>query len=122
MVQLQSTQINDLKHIDEIQSISPDDHACLEEIREVLAKYGLLSKFGVTLLHKHFDLEDNEILLETCDNLNRTLTARPVKIIGNTSPNLVETVWRFDGITGKSCSRYCPTTPTGKHYGYSEHD
>ena len=49
------------------------------ELRDVLKKYGALDRFGITLLHKHFEIADDEIILETTDVKKRTLFMRPVK-------------------------------------------
>jgi hypothetical protein len=54
------------------------DQSCLSAIREVLSKFGKLDRFGVMLLHKHFDISDHECLLEEVDLNQRTLTIRPV--------------------------------------------
>jgi hypothetical protein len=52
----------------------------LEEIRLVLAKHGCLGRFGVALLHSHFDLEDGEMMLETTDLEKREHWVRPVRL------------------------------------------
>lgn len=122
--QLRPVQINDLTHIKNIQKLSVDDEECLDELRRVLEKHNRLSKFGITLLHKHFDLNPDELLVESCDTNNKTLTAKPIKItdLKENRDGLIETIWRFDGINGKSCQRYCPVDSKGNHYGYKEHD
>lgn len=92
---------NVLPDISDVEPLSEHDRGCLEELRTVLARHGALDRFGVNLLHDHFSLDDDEILVETCDPGARTLTMRP----GRSAParpgdSLVETSWRFtDGGT-----------------------
>lgn len=59
--------------------IDDSDAACLEEIRLVLAKYGNLSRLGIALLHSHFQLAEDEMMLETTDVEQREHWVRPVK-------------------------------------------
>ena len=76
---MESMQWSTLKHITDVKPIGEDDAACLEEIRAVLEKHSCLERFGVTLLHSHFDLEDDEMMLETTDLEKREHWVRPVK-------------------------------------------
>lgn len=99
--------IQEMLDIDDVEPFSEErDGALFEELREVLSKHGALARFGVTLLHRHFELAPDERLVETCDAPTRTLTLRPFK--GELPPDsaLMETNWRFDP-TGKSPLRLC---------------
>jgi len=78
-VNVQPLQWNKLQDINAVRPIDETDAECLEEIRAVLQKYNCLSRFGISLLHSHFDLEDDEILLETTDVSKREHWVRPVK-------------------------------------------
>jgi hypothetical protein len=44
--------------------ITADDHACLDEVGSCLLGAKVQSRFGVTLLHTHFPIYDDEMLLE----------------------------------------------------------
>jgi hypothetical protein len=97
----------------DIAPLGESDRQCLEEIREVLARYERLDRFGLTLLHDHFPLEDNELLMETCDPGTRTLTILP-EVIDPTEQrySVVATNWRFsaergDVIAGLVCKVGC---------------
>lgn len=70
---------NTLKDIDDVKPIGDSDAACLEEIRKVLVEHNCLSRFGIALLHSHFDISDDELLLETTDVSKREHWVRPVK-------------------------------------------
>lgn len=108
-----------LPHIDDVAPFSEADQTCLDEIRAVLDRHGKIDRFGVCLLHKHFPIEDGEILVETCDEEERTLTLRPVNKDCLPAHSVVETVWRFDR-TGASaaCWKACVADgPAGTHRG-----
>lgn len=98
-------QWNKLDHIDDLESVTDSDIECMKEIEKTLNKYNCSSKFGVALLHKHFNLEDDEIFVETYDPASRTLTARPAKRSSLVENEYTETIWKLDnGIKAiKSC-------------------
>lgn len=76
---VESMQWSALTHIADMRPIDDDDASCLQEIHRVLAKHNCLERFGVALLHSHFDIEEDEILLETTDVEKREHWVRPVK-------------------------------------------
>lgn len=85
---------NDLPDVDAVTPLSDADLACLRDVREVLERHRRLQRFGVVLLHKHFELEADEILLETTSVRDRVQTIRPVKagdLAGDSE--LLETSW-----------------------------
>jgi hypothetical protein len=105
-----------LPNINEVEAISAADDACLSDLRAVLLKHNALSRFGVWLLHEHFDLVEGEVMLESVDTLRRTLTIRPVEA-EKTGP-AVETSWRLDSPSGgRRCETQCarPYGPNGPH-------
>jgi hypothetical protein len=113
-----------LKHIDEILPLNDNDNACMEELKSVLNKYKALDRFGITLLHKHFEMEEDEVLLEECDEENRTLLLKPVKQSSIKSAKSIETNWRLDTLTSMarciSLCQYDSTTPS-RHNGIKKH-
>jgi hypothetical protein len=112
-----------LKHIDEILPLNSNDNTCLEELKSVLQKHNALDRFGITLLHKHFEMEDDEILLEECDEESRTLILRPVKQDSRDNVKSIETNWRLDTSTAMArCVSLCQYDSTpGKHNGIKKH-
>ena len=101
--------LSNLPDVDSVPPLSDADFACLRDIRAVLERYGLLERFGVTLLHKHFDLEVDEILLETTDVRGRVQTIRPVKTddLPKTA-EVLETSWSLQaGEVLMACKRAC---------------
>lgn len=107
-----------LPDIDDVEPVSEKDTPCIQAVRDVLAQYGALQRFGLTLLHGHFDVGDDEILMEFVDKRNRTMTIRPVEETEHDPEKSIETSWRLDTPTGmQCCERHCmrPYGPNGPH-------
>lgn len=68
-----------LPDIDDVKPICSSDEACLREIDEVLRKHRAIDRFGINLLHSHFPMAEDEVLLEETDVLNRRQTISIVK-------------------------------------------
>lgn len=75
----QATKWSEMPRINSVIEFSEADKDCLAEVRDVLKKYGNLDRFGISLLHTHFEVAPDEILLETTDEQKRTQIIRPVK-------------------------------------------
>jgi hypothetical protein len=86
------------KDIQEVEPISDSDSEVLVQLREVLLKNNAIDRFGVTLIHKHFDLQENEELVEFTDIENRRLTIEPVS--AGEGINTIETSWKFSKEAG----------------------
>src|SRR5437773_800453 len=94
--------------IDEVEPVSEKDQVCIQAIREVLEKHGALRRFGITLLHEHFTIAEDEVMMEFVDKEARTLTTRPVKAADYLANTSVETVWRLDSQIGlRRCEQLC---------------
>ena len=111
---------NDLPDIENAEAFDQDDEACFAEIRSVLEKYKKQSKFGVTLLHKHFDISEGECLVEYTDVENRLLFTRVEQediLARDENRTIVETTWRFDkpivNLCNKVCTRRCSRSISG---------
>jgi hypothetical protein len=103
-----SAQLPKLPHIDKTEPLNAEDHECIREIRDVLIKHGRLNRFGLSLLHEHFDVASDECMVEVCDPETRTLTIRPVKRSNLAGRNTIETNWRLDsGEALFSCVAHC---------------
>lgn len=72
------------------------DDLCLAEIVEVLDRYGRLGRFRITLVEAPFPVSNEEVLLESCDPANRTVTLRPVTKGDLDGLDYVTTGWRLD--------------------------
>lgn len=108
-LQVAPIQWSSLKNIDAVEPINDGDMPCLIEVRDVLRKHGKLDRFGVTLVHSHFPLTDDEVMLETADEESRTLITKATKR-SDTGSNIVGTMWVLgegDINTMSWCRRYC---------------
>jgi hypothetical protein len=114
---------NRLPDVDAVEPIEgvPDDDACLSELRDVLLKHGAANRFGIALLHRHFELEPNEVLVERCDPAARTLTTRPARLAELRPDELLTTIWVCDGSSAQACKKFCPKNE-GKHQGWKDHN
>ena len=86
--------------------LSNSDSACIQDIVQVLKKHNCLERFELTLLHKHFELEDDEVLAETNNPVCRTLLVEPIAKEDLENSQYYETAWRFDDgrpITTRVC-------------------
>jgi hypothetical protein len=120
-IQLNPLQWSKLPDIDRVDPISETDRACLEDIKLVLEKYSYTSRFGIALLHSHFEVASDEIMLESCDQVNRTLTLQPVQKNQLDQANTIATVWRFDSDSvALACWNVCRTNSKGAHYQIHE--
>lgn len=108
-----------LKDIDDVEPVNESDFECLEEVRAVLGRWGRLERFGVALLHKHFDMEPDEVLVEYSDPVSRELFIRPVK--AEQAGRTVGTIWMLrDGAREAmlGCRQYCGTDVQGNHNSF----
>lgn len=85
-----------LPDIADVRPVDETDRACLEEVRAVLERHGALERFGVNLLHDHFPMDGDEVLLEVCDPEQRTLTIRPGTASSLEDGRFVGTNFQFD--------------------------
>ena len=109
-----------LLDIDEVEPFNPDrDQPIFDEIRNVLARHGALDRFGITLLHKHFDVYEGERLVEVSDPETRTLKIRPKSETLGPNETYVQTNWRFDATSATAnqlCFADCLRSGGGNHH------
>ncbi|WP_157815946.1 hypothetical protein [Spirosoma pollinicola] len=112
-----ATQLSELTDIHDVEPLNDSDYNCLAEVRDVLKKHGRQERFGVTLLHKHFDLASDEVLVEYTDVASRVQTIKPEKK-GSALLNTIETNWILgdgDPKSSLACVRYCANNVHGNH-------
>ena len=80
--------INAVEH-----NLNDQDKECLREVAAVLKKHSREWRFGVSLLHSHFDVADDEVLLETNDPKDQSLWIRPVPKAQVADDQIVATAW-----------------------------
>lgn len=58
--------------------LDANDQACLKDLGSWLVKTGYNSRFGISLLHNHFQTSDDELFVQTTDQVNRSINLKPV--------------------------------------------
>lgn len=85
-----------LPDITEAKPLVSTDKPLVDELVAVLKKHNALDRFGITLLHQHFPISDDEVLVENVDTGARTQLICPMKKDELGSLNYTETSWRLD--------------------------
>lgn len=108
-----------LKDIDAVAPIGEGDADCLKELYAVLKRHGAHERFGVTLLHKHFPMGDDEVLLEHTDAATRRLVLQPAKVDSPEIARSMQTSWMLTeeqgAVTNTACYRRCERDIQGNH-------
>lgn len=106
---IEPTQYSSMKHVTEVEPISEADRATLDAIKAVLVERGAVERFGVHLVHKHFDIADDEIVMEYTDEEARTQFTQVEKYADAfASGTPLETQWRFNRETASmGCVGFC---------------
>ncbi len=78
-VNIQSMQWSRLQFVADVKPIDDSDAPVLEAIRSILEQHNCLDRFGITLLHNHFDIDDDEIMMEFTDLEKREHRVSPMK-------------------------------------------
>ncbi|WP_330337959.1 hypothetical protein [Streptomyces sp. NBC_00557] len=84
---------NPLPSFEEAEGLGPQDAEFVKDLVAVLEKHGNLNRFGLCLLHDHFPLAADEVLVETNDPRARTLHAHVEK--ADATRHAKASQWRF---------------------------
>ena len=107
------------KDLEDCEPLSQEDFECMKELREILCKYGKLDRFALHLIHKHFDLSDDEILVEYSDSSTREQVFKVEKLDADIVEHSVPTTWTLERI--EPMARCVCAKRMGKgHLGYHE--
>jgi len=120
-VVLEGVQWASLKHFDDIEPITDEDFEVLSEIRDVLDKHEYLDRFGIALLHRHFEIQEDEFAIEYTDEQKRISEVRIEKREEATEKNSVQTMWRFtkEGANAVTrCVLRCNSSGSWSHQRY----
>ena len=103
--------------IDEISPFGPQDDECFRDLRDVLKKHGALDRFGIALIHKHFEIADDEVMIEFTDVENRELVVKPIKKAKAQGIDSIVTNWKLtDG--DEVAQVICTCSQHGRGHGY----
>jgi hypothetical protein len=90
---LQWARLQDLR---DLEPLDAADVACMRELRDVLARHGRLGRFALHLLHKHFELGADEVLVEYSDPATREQWLRVEARASAALRDAIPTTWRLD--------------------------
>lgn len=90
---MQWIQIKDLHECD---PLGASDIECMKDVRAALEKHGKLDRFALHLIHKHFVIDDDEILVEYSDANSREQFFRVEKIDSCDAKASIPTTWTLD--------------------------
>jgi len=91
---LQWARLADLR---DVPPLDPHDLACMAELREVLLRHGRLQRFALHLVHKHFELAADEVLVEYSDPLAREQLLRVESREAAALRSAIPTTWTLAG-------------------------
>ena len=105
--------------LDDVEDLDGSDLVCFQEIAAVLQRHGKLDRFDLALRHGHFDVADDELLVETSDPISRTLSIEPYRPDSiPVGAGIRETVWslELDGpVASQRCKQGCFVDLKDKH-------
>lgn len=119
VMQINAMEWGAVNDIDDVVEFNAKDEECFKELRDVLAKHGALDRFGINLIHKHFDLEDDEEMVEFTDHENRMLVIKPMKKTDLAETPVTVTNWQLcegEKVARRVCT--CARTNQGHTGGH----
>jgi hypothetical protein len=87
---VQWTQLQDLRDVD---PLGPADLACMAELREVLVRHGRIERFALHLVHRHFEIGADEVVIEYSDPHLREQVLRVARRDGADVRTAIPTTW-----------------------------
>lgn len=84
-----------LKDLRDVAPLDVGDVACMAELRDVLERHGRVGRFGLHLLHRHFELGDDEVLVEYSDPQRREQHLRVERRDSEALREALPTTWAF---------------------------
>jgi hypothetical protein len=84
----------------DVGELSEDDRACLDELGEYLVATDAWQRFGIWLLHKHFEPAPGEVFVERAIHTTRETETSPVARSVFAAQGLSTTSIRFDDAVG----------------------
>jgi hypothetical protein len=108
--------------LDDLHDTAPLDNGdmeCMRAVREVLLKFGKVERFALHLVHKHFDLADDEILVEYSNANTREQYFKPEKAGSENAKDAIPTTWMLRDMES-SVICVCARTENGHQARHAE--
>lgn len=117
LLSVEVTHFADFQHVNDVEPLSDKDHELLSKMRDLLLSHDAVDRFGVHLIHKHFDLGDDEVIVEYTNEEERRQTTQVEKrndLFSRGKP--LETQWRFNRESASMvCVSYCDYNSGHRH-------
>lgn len=97
--------------------LGDDDRACLKELGQYLVDVGAWQRFGIWLLHKHFDPNDGEIFVESAKDAPRRTEMALIDRSVLRERTLKTTAFRFDDTTSSGITVIAMEFSQPAHFG-----
>ena len=82
-----------LPDLHQVQPLDGNDLVCMAELRAVLARHRRLGRFALHLIHRHFELGEDEVLVEYSDPAKREQWQRVESRDSGALHDAVPTTW-----------------------------
>ena len=116
---IQAMQWSKLDDLHDTAPLNIEDFACMDAVREVLMKFNKVERFALHLVHKHFDLADDEILVEYSNANTREQFFRPEKADSEVARESIPTTWMLKDME-PSVICTCARTENGHQARHAE--
>ncbi|MGW8552629.1 hypothetical protein [Streptomyces tubercidicus] len=104
-----SSASHSLPRFEDAEPLGPQDAEFAKDIKAVLEKHGNLDRFGLVLLHDHFAVDRDEVLVETNDVQARTLHVEVEKKAE--TKHAQPSQWRFVADSGEKPTGQSDSVP-----------
>src|SRR5688572_4424779 len=100
--------INELPLVARVTSFDYGANAAfLTELHSVFKKHKMLDRLGLCLLHRHFDLGEDEVLVESVDVQSRQGLVCPKHKASLVGQEQLETMWKLEEDGQATILQYC---------------
>lgn len=99
------------KDLEDTAPLDQTDLDCMKAIRDVLVTHDKLDRFALHLTHKHFDLADDEVLVEYSNEERREQYFKVEKVDSEIAAQSIPTTWTLERMepTARCVCAYRPT-------------
>jgi hypothetical protein len=114
-----------VKDLHDCEPLSQADLACMKDVRAALARHGKLDRFALHLIHKHFEIAPDEVLVEYSDAHSREQFFRVEAADSATAKLAIPTTWTLDSIEPMArcvCAYRATHGHLGRHETGIEHE
>ena len=110
---------NALPHINDAMPLTNQDKSLVDEVLSVLRRHNAERRFGLVLLHQHFSIGPEEVLVETTDAQARSQLTTPMSKSDLARLDYKVTSWRLD--SGEPLMHCVCLVRGGEHSGVHQH-